>query len=68
MQIDTQTMPPGESNPFSIGFFHTEKELTSEKAAIRDIDAAKSRVWKVKNPNVLNPRTGDIFKCCTHLH
>lgn len=58
MQIDTQTMPPGPKNPFDIGFFHKETELVTEKAAIRDIDPAKSRVWKIKNPHVTNPKTG----------
>lgn len=58
LQIDTHTMPPGGDNPYGIGFFHKETELATEKAAIRKIDAAKSRVWKIKNPNVINPRTG----------
>lgn len=58
MQIDTQTMPPGDNNPYDIGFFHTEKELVTEKGAIRDIDTTKSRVWKIKNPSVTNPKTG----------
>jgi len=51
-------MPPGPENPFHIGFKYTETELTSELGAIRDVDSAKSRVWKIRNPNVKNPRTG----------
>ena len=63
-------MPAGPKNPFDIGFYHTETELLTEKAAVRDIDTTKSRVWKIKNPKVTNPRTGMIspHKYHTNLH
>lgn len=60
-------MPAGPDNPFDIGFFHTEKELLTEKGAIRDINPAASRVWKIKNPNVINPRAGVCIGAWYHI-
>lgn len=64
-QVNVESMPPGPENPFNIGFFHTETELKTELGAIRDVDSAKSRIWKIKNPNVKNPMSGTS---ATHPH
>ena len=60
VQVNVESMPPGEDNPYGIGFFHSELELTSELQAVRDVDPTASRVWKIKNPAVTNPMSGDL--------
>lgn len=62
LQVNVEAMPPGPENPYNIGFFHTETELQTELSAIRDVDPAKSRIWKIKNPNSINSMSG-VLPC-----
>lgn len=51
-------MPDGPANPFGVGFCATETVLNTEQQAQRNGNPAKSRIWKVKNPNSLNRMNG----------
>ncbi len=51
-------MPDGPANPHGVGFCATETLLPTELEAQRSGEPSKSRVWKVKNPNVVNPLNG----------
>ena len=51
-------MPDGPANPFGVGFCATETVLKTEQQAQRNGNPAKSRIWKVKNPNSLNRMNG----------
>lgn len=53
-------MPDGPANPHGVGFCATETKLRTELEAQRNGDPVKSRIWKVKNPNVLNPLNGAL--------
>ena len=48
----------GPENPHAIGFCAKETELTHELAAIRNVNAESSRIWKIKNESVRNRLTG----------
>ncbi len=54
-------MPDGPANPYGVGFCATETVLKTEQQAQRNGDATKSRIWKVINPNSLNPMNGESF-------
>ncbi|HVV37125.1 MAG TPA: hypothetical protein VHC63_11025, partial [Acidimicrobiales bacterium] len=45
-------------NPLGNAFTPTTTLLGRESAAQRDVDPARSRVWKIVNPGVTNPATG----------
>ena len=61
VQVDVEPMPEGPENPHNVGFVAKERILRTEQEAMRDGDLAKSRVWKIKNPNSINPLNG---ACC----
>jgi primary-amine oxidase len=50
-------MPPGPDNPHLNGFTAVETDLTTTSAAQRLVAFDKARIWKIKNPAVLNPIT-----------
>ncbi len=54
VECDTVAPPTGPENPYGNAFFVEERALATELAAQRDVDAAKSRFWKIVNPNVVN--------------
>ena len=58
-QVNVEAMPDGPDNPYGNGFIAVETDLTSELKAQRVCDPSKGRMWKVKNPESLNPITGD---------
>ena len=60
MQVNVEAMPDGPENPYGNGFIAVETDLTSEAKAQRVCDPSKGRMWKVKNPESLNPITGDL--------
>lgn len=60
-------MPDGPANPYGVGFCATETVLKTEQQAQRDVSAAKSRVWKVKNPNSINPMNGALIPLAVHI-
>lgn len=56
-------MPLGPDNPHGVGFVAMETEFATEREAIRCVDPARSRVWKIKNPRSLNPVSGAPQRC-----
>lgn len=58
VEVEAQPMPLGPRNPHGVGFDISERVLRTEQEAQRDCAPERSRVWKVVNPNVLNPVTG----------
>jgi primary-amine oxidase len=48
----------GPQNPAGNAFQVTETPLLSVHAAQRMADPIRSRAWKIKNPNIINPITG----------
>lgn len=57
-EVNCESMPDGPANPCGVGICATETILGTELAAQRNGDPSKSRVWKIKNPKVLNPLNG----------
>jgi primary-amine oxidase len=53
-EVEAETMPWGEENPWGNAFRANATRLTSEADARRRVNAATSRCWKVVNPHVLN--------------
>jgi len=52
---DSVPMPPGEENPFGIGYV-TESTRVSEAGTV-ETDPSRGRVFKIINPNKTNPTT-----------
>ena len=61
--MNVEPMPEGPANPFNVGFIAKETMLRTEQDAIRMADVGKSRYWKIKNPNSINPLNG-MPKAC----
>ncbi len=57
--MNVESLPDGPKNPYGVGFVANETVLRSEKEAQRMGDLNTSRVWKVKNPNSINPLNGE---------
>jgi primary-amine oxidase len=53
-EIDVEVEPAGPDNPFGNAFATHITALEHELAAQRVVDPARSRVWKIVNPDVLN--------------
>ncbi|MYD99413.1 MAG: primary-amine oxidase [Gammaproteobacteria bacterium] len=53
-EAETEAVPAGESNPDGTAFRIRSRLLASEKQAMRNVDAARSRCWKVVNPERRN--------------
>jgi primary-amine oxidase len=53
-EVDTVPSPPGEDNPWGNAFAPTATLLESELAARRNVDAARSRTWKIANRSRTN--------------
>ncbi|MGH9113015.1 MAG: primary-amine oxidase, partial [Acidimicrobiales bacterium] len=53
-EVDVGPEPTGDSNPWGNAMVHTTTRLESEHAAKRRIDPARSRTWKVVNPQSCN--------------
>jgi primary-amine oxidase len=53
-EIDVETLPVGPANPRSNGFTVRATTLSTEHDAVRLIDSARSRRWRVSNPAVHN--------------
>ena len=56
-----ESLPDGPENPYGVGFVANETVLHSEKEAQRMGDLNTSRVWKIKNPNSVNPLNGELL-------
>jgi len=53
-EVDALPEPVGPENPLANVFTAEATPLTSEQQAQRNVDAGRSRVWKVVNPEVRN--------------
>ena len=53
-EVDAVPAPAGPDNPLANVFTAEATPLTSEQQAQRNVDAARSRVWKIVNPEVRN--------------
>jgi primary-amine oxidase len=53
-EVDVEPSPAGDDNPWGNAFAPVAKRFETELQAQRVVDAAKSRTWKVVNPNVRN--------------
>jgi primary-amine oxidase len=54
VEVDVEAVPSGDDNPFHNGFRSVATPLTTESAARRDVDPARSRSWRIENPHVTN--------------
>jgi primary-amine oxidase len=53
-EVDVVPDPPGEANPLGNAFSTQVTPLRTETAAQRDVDASRSRTWRIANPGVRN--------------
>lgn len=53
-EVDVLSDPPGADNPLGGAFRPRTVRLESEKRAVRKIDPARSRTWRIVNPGVRN--------------
>jgi len=58
-EVDAVPLPPGPGNPHANGFIMRETDLTRTAMAARDVNFAAARCWKLKNPRVTNPVSGE---------
>jgi primary-amine oxidase len=54
VEMNTVSAPPGKANPYGGAFDMTESILRTESEAMRQMDLASSRSWKIVNPGVKN--------------
>jgi len=57
--VNVESLLDGPQNPHGVGFVANETVLRSEKEAQRMGDLNTSRIWKIKNPNSINPLNGE---------
>jgi primary-amine oxidase len=53
-EMNFDSAPPGDDNPYGNAIRASETVFSTEREAQRDIDAGRSRYWRVLNPNALN--------------
>ena len=53
-EVDAVAAPAGPENPLGNTIVTTATALTTEQQAQRMVDPARSRTWKIVNPDVLN--------------
>jgi primary-amine oxidase len=53
-EVDTVPSPPGEDNPWGNAFAPTVTLLENELEARRNVDASRSRSWKISNRSAQN--------------
>ena len=53
-EVEVEPLPPGAENPHESGFRAVSRVLGTEAEARRDLDPARSRSWRVINPNANN--------------
>ena len=53
-EVDVVPDEVGDDNAFSAAFRPVATRLSSERSAVRCVDPARSRTWKIVNPNVRN--------------
>ena len=57
-EVNVDPIPTGASNPHGNAFSVTETPLLTVGEAAREMAPLRGRTWKVKNPAVVNPITG----------
>ncbi len=57
-EINCEPEHLSSANPYGVAFKVNETQLTRESEAQRMVDTVKSRSWKIKNYNSLNPVNG----------
>lgn len=57
-EVNVDPMPTGPDNPAGNAFRVSETPLLTTNAAQRNACPERSRAWKIKNPSVVNPITG----------
>ena len=60
MEGNVKGLPVSETNPFGNAFYEEETLLTTEKAAMRDMDFQQHREWTVINATEENSLGGEI--------
>ena len=60
VEMNTEALPTNQSNPYGREFVTSETILATEKDAIRQLNLASNRTWKVINPNVRNALGGPV--------
>jgi primary-amine oxidase len=60
-QVDVEPVPTGPDNPYGNAFKTKETTLHSVATAKRLIAPEKARIWKIKNPHVLNKVQTALF-------
>ncbi|QBD76163.1 primary-amine oxidase [Ktedonosporobacter rubrisoli] len=59
VEEQTVAVPEGPENPYGNAFYVQATPLRTELEAQRDIDPCRGRTWKIINPDVHNPATGE---------
>jgi primary-amine oxidase len=54
VELNTEAVPPGRSNPYKGAFIMNETVLRREQEARRSLNLASNRKWKIINPSVRN--------------
>ncbi len=60
VEMNTEALPQSQSNPYGREFVMSETILATEKEAIRQLNLASNRTWKVINPAVRNALGGPV--------
>jgi primary-amine oxidase len=53
-EVEAEPLPPGPENPWANAFRQRTTRLEREQDAQRDANPARSRAWKIVNPDVTN--------------
>lgn len=53
-EVDAETMPPGPDNPWMNAFRPRATRFEHEQSAQRETDSARSRTWRIVNPQSRN--------------
>lgn len=54
VEVNTEALSPGPDNPHNTAFAARETLLTSEKSAMRQINSASSRYWRIEHSEKTN--------------
>jgi primary-amine oxidase len=53
-EVEAEPVPPGPDNPWANAFRQKVTTLATERQARRNVDASRSRSWRIVNPSVRN--------------
>jgi primary-amine oxidase len=60
VEMNTEAVPQGQTNPYGREFVMSETILATEKDAIRQLNLASNRTWKIINSAVRNALSGPV--------